>query len=148
MKDRAIKQRQELRRALAQDLDLPDVADNYFFLLRIGDSYYDYTFNWEPFRDVAGPLDSGSDSLPIVVISDSRERQAPEVRRSERPSPHYELWVSPTIPAELIASAWLELLVDDAASLGSYQGPFEWFPQGLGVRAEQLTEKGRRFLGL
>jgi hypothetical protein len=148
MTGRTIEERQELRRLLAQDLGLPEMPDDYFFLMRIGDDYRDYPFNWEPFRDVAGPLTAGSASLPIVVISDSKERPEPEIRQSTSPFPHYEAWVSRTIPVERIASAWLELLVNDDASLGSYQGPFDCFPRGLGIRAEQLTEKGRCFLGL
>src|SRR5262245_16534409 len=115
--------RQELCRTLAGKLGLglPGWLDPYVFLLRIGNNYREYAFNWEPFRDLASPLQAGSTSIPIVVISDSTQRQAPEVRRSETPIPHYEFWVSPTIPMERIASAWLELLADDGALHGPRQ---------------------------
>ena len=82
-------------------------------------------------------------SIPIVVVSDTTRRMAPELRRREDPAPHYQFWVSPTIPVEAIASAWLDLLVQDGASHGSNQGPFDWFPGILDITADKLSEKGR-----
>ena len=148
MNDRIVEQTQELRRTLARQLGLPEKLDTYFFLLRIGANFGEYEFNWEPFRDLAGPLQPGSNSLPIVVVSDSTQRRVPEHRRSEEPVPHHELWVSPTVPVEAIASAWLDLLAKNEALHGSYQGPFDWFPRGLQVTADQLSEEGRKFLKL
>jgi hypothetical protein len=147
MNDR-VQQTKELRRALAEEFGLSENLDNYYFLQRIGTNYGDYPFNWEPFRDLAGPLKAGSASLPIVVVSDSTGRNAPEVRHREEPAPHHELWVSPTTPAEAIASAWLELLAENGAFHGDYHGPFNWFPQALGITADNLSEKGRMFLKL
>jgi hypothetical protein len=146
--DIALEKRQELRRTLADKFGLPERLDSYFFLLRIGGNYGEYPFNWEPFRDLAGPLQTGSESLPIVVISDSTERQVPEVLRVELPIPHYELRVSPTIPVQAIATTWLDLLVDDGALHGSYHGPFSWFADNLEISADQLSEKARKFLSL
>ncbi|HEU4388480.1 MAG TPA: hypothetical protein VFV34_11830, partial [Blastocatellia bacterium] len=126
---------------------LSENLDNYYFFLRLGTNYRDYPFNWEPFRDLAGPLEAGAGSIPIVVVSDSTDRKIPELRRRQEPAPHYELWVSPTIPVEAIASTWLELLVEDGA-LSRSQGPVNWFPRGLEITADKLSEKGRRFLML
>lgn len=49
----------ELKRVVAQQNGLDKGYDNYFFLARIGSNYNEYGFNWEPFRDMAGPLDAG-----------------------------------------------------------------------------------------
>jgi hypothetical protein len=48
-----------LVRALAARTEEP-VIDSYFFLVRVGRNYDKYPFGWEPFRDLAGPLEPWS----------------------------------------------------------------------------------------
>jgi hypothetical protein len=146
--DDVSEQMRQLRQALGRKMGLPETTDSYFFLVRIGANYSEYPFNWEPFRDLAGPLRPGSGSLPVVVISDSTARRTPEIVRAEHPIAHYEFRVSPTIPVEVIANAWLELLVDNGALYGTFTGPFKFFTGSLHIAADQLSDKGRSFIGL
>jgi hypothetical protein len=133
---------------VATKLNLGKVLDTYFFLVRVGTNFSEYAFNWEPFRDLAGPLRAGSNSIPIVVVSDSTMRLEPEIKRSEEPMAHYEMVVSPTVSVTAVVRMWLDLLVENGASHGSNKGSFGWFLKYLDVKADVLSDKGRRFLGL
>jgi hypothetical protein len=118
----------------------------YRFLIRLGSNYGSYGFEWEPFRDVAGPLEPGPGALPIVVLSDDNNSVVPKTVRGSVPIEHYQLWLSPGLSAELVANAWLELLVDAGATLGDYHGPFDWFWTHLNLKHDQLSAKSRAFL--
>ena len=59
------------------------VHDSYFFLIRLGDNWADYPFNWEPFREIAGPLEPPEGALPIVMHS-VREHLSRRMGRSLR----------------------------------------------------------------
>jgi hypothetical protein len=139
----------ELKKIIAQQNGLEEYFDNYYFLARIGSNYFEYNFRWEPFRDLAGPLGIGDSSLPIFIISDAKPRRAPEQRKVVIPTPHYQLWVSPGLDVVSVAGMWLELLVDDQAFHTDFDhGPFDWFVRGLGISADQLSQKGRVLLKL
>ena len=137
-----------LKRTLAQSTGLHEGYDTYFFLSRMGDNYQEYGFNWEPFRDLAGPLLGGNESIPIIVMSDDKSRNAPEVEKVNSPISHYQFRVSPNLGAEVIANHWLELIVDNGAKHGQYKGPFDWFVNLLGIKVETLSLKSRNFLML
>ncbi len=138
----------QLGQALAAELGLP-FREAYFYLVRIGEyPYKEYRFSWEPFRDLAGPLEIGENSVPVVVISEPAGRTEPEVRRAESPWPHFELRVAPTVPAAAVANAWLETIVKAGARHGAYKGPFGWFPRNLPVPVEALSPTARAFLEL
>jgi len=137
-----------LKKHLAEKTGLNEGYDTYYYLARMGSNYDKYGFQWEPFRDLAGPLEVGANALPLVVMSDDRQRSKPEVLNVEEPIRHFQLWVSPSCPAASVANAWLELLTDNSASHTSYKGPFDWFPRALELSAEDLSEKGRSFLSL
>jgi hypothetical protein len=138
----------DLKKIVAQQASLKETYDNYFFLARIGSNYMEYHFSWESFRDLAGPLEVGERSLPIVIISDAKPRQAPELSEAEKPTPHYQIRVSPTVDIMSLTNMWLELLVDNQASHGRYKGPFDWFVHNLGISADKLSQKSRSFLSL
>lgn len=142
-----LKQRaKELGQALAAELGLP-FKESYFFLVRIGEyPYNEYAFSWEPFRDLAGPLQIGESAQPVVVISEVAGRLEPEVRHTESPWPHFELRVAPTVPAAAVANAWLETIVKAGARHGDYRGPFGWFARTLHVPDEALSPTARAFL--
>lgn len=130
---------------LAEQTGLAEVSDYYFFLARVGSNYHDYPFNWEPFRDLAGPLKVGKQSIPIVVMSDDNDRTEPEVKKGTVPEPHFQMRVSPSIDVVRIADRWLELLVDDGA-LHAFAGSKDWFLDNLRINAKQLSRKARAFL--
>ena len=54
---------------LSHELNEEVFESYYFFLGRMGRSYQRYSFNWEGFRDFAGPLLRSSDSVPVVLFS-------------------------------------------------------------------------------
>ena len=132
----------ELKRIVAQQNGLDKGYDNYFFLGRIGSNYNEYGFNWEPFRDMAGPRDAGEGALPILIISDAQPHQVPEQSKVQVPMPHYPIRVSPSLGAAFIACMWLDLLVDNHALHGYYQGPFDWCGRGAVAFANALCEEG------
>ena len=137
-----------LKKSIAQQTGLEEGYDAYFFLARLGSNYDQYSFSWEPFRDLAGPLGAGPNARPILVLSDKEDRAIPEVTQHELPAPHFQFRVSPSCSATSVANRWLELLVDDDASHRRYHGSFRWFPAGLHLNPSDLTEKSRRFLML
>ncbi len=138
----------QLKKAASAELGIEERYDSYFFLARLGSNYDKYVFNWEPFRDLAGPLVSSETSLPILVISDDKARSRPEIVRQESPYPHFRFFVSPSVPVAPIANTWLELLVSDGAQHEKYKGPFSWFTKNLGTTVEDLSERARQFLNL
>jgi hypothetical protein len=143
-----IKRVLEIKKYVAQQNGLEEGYGNYFFFARIGSNYDEYQINWEMFRDLAGPLEIGEGSIPIILISDASLRQAPELSRAETPTPHYQIRISPGLQVVPIANTWLELLVDNQVSHGQYQGPFDWFVRKLGISEDQLSQKSRTFLKL
>lgn len=75
------------------------VIDRYYFLLRVGDDFSSYSFNWEPFRDLAGPLKIPEGARPIVVHSVKERLEHPVTSAPDSPLPHIDIAVTPTIPA-------------------------------------------------
>jgi len=132
--------------AVAATLGITDRCDYYFFLARLGTNYDKYPFNWEPFRDLSGPLRPSDSSIPVLVISDDEKRTAPEIAREEGPLPHFRFFVSPSIPVAAIANSWLQLIAGNGARHASYHGPFEWYPKALGLSANDLSAAARKFL--
>jgi hypothetical protein len=141
--DEAVK---TVTKAVATILGIEDRKDYYFFLARLGSNYDKYPFNWEPFRDLSGPLQSIDSSIPILVISDEQNRSMPEIIREELPLPHYRFFVSPSIPVAKIADSWLQVIAGDGAQHKSYHRPFKWYLETLGLSAEDLSLTARRFL--
>ena len=126
-----------LKRLLREETGLGEGYDHYFFLSRMGSDYRGYPFTWEPFRDLAGPLVIGDDSVPIVMISDTKVRETPEISLQDYPEPHYQFWISTDIAVAIIADEWLSLLVKNHASHGRYKGPFDWFFEFLKSRSAE-----------
>ena len=138
----------ELKEHLGRETGLEVGHDTYFFLGRMGSNYREYPFPWEPFRDLAGPLEVETGAIPIVVLSDNQSREKPEIREVSVPVGHYQFWVSPTCSAQSVADAWLPLLVKDHAAHGRYKGPFDWFMRDLKLKAEVLSGPSREFLSI
>jgi len=132
--------------AVAATLGIADRHDYYFFLARLGSNYDKYPFNWEPFRDLSGPLRPSDSSIPVLVISDEKERIAPEIAREEAPLPHVRFFVSPSVPIAAIADSWLQLIAGNGARHEHYQGPFDWYLKALGLSTKDLSEAARTFL--
>jgi hypothetical protein len=133
-------------KGVAASLGIEDRNDYYFFLARLGSNYDKYPFNWEPFRDLSGPLLSSDSSIPVLVISDDQKRTTPEIVREQTPLPHFRIFVSPSIPVAAIANAWLQLIAGNGAHHGSYRGPFDWYVRNLGISAADLSAPARKFL--
>lgn len=128
--------------------DLPVREGDYFFLGRLGEGYERYPFNWEPFRDFAGPLLRYPDSIPVVMVSAlGVSTIPPSASREERPRPHYRIFISPSHAIVDIVNVWLETLADDRSipQDGGDQG-YSWFFRNLGIAPEQLSAKARRFV--
>jgi hypothetical protein len=136
-----------LRSQVASELGLPELKDTYFFLLRVGNNFDRYVFNWEPFRDLAGPLEPSPSSIPVVVISDERQKR-PRVEHLSEPMPHVRLHISPSMQTTEIARRWLDAIVDAGAQHRKYQGPFDWFVGSLKLDVSALSPKARAFLNL
>lgn len=137
-----------LKTIVSSNLGLAIGYDEYYFLARIGDNYKNYSFAWEPFRDVAGPLLKSQDSKPILIVSENSDIKEPTIFEEIDPFPHYQFKVSPNCPSTIIANSWLELLVDNGALHGNYKGPFDWFVTGLELDVGSLSNKARKFLML
>lgn len=119
----------------------------YYFLGRLGKNYREYPFNWEPFRDFAGPLLRGTESIPIVVISNETEPEKPQVVKASLPKPHYQIIISPKCSTVDIINTWWELLFDnDAIPHTGGEQKHQWFFENLNVSVEQLSEKARKFV--
>ena len=138
----------ELAKLVAKTLGLSGYRDIYFFCARIGNHYtdFDFTFNWEPFRDLAGPLERAPDAEPVLVVAQAEPLQAPKVERREVPVPHFLLTVAKNLSAQSVANAWLETIVEAGAQHGRHVGPFDWFLEDLGLAREDLTPKARDFV--
>lgn len=138
----------ELAELVAKSLGLSGYRDVYFFCTRIGNHYtdFDFTFSWEPFRDLAGPLEWAPDAEPVLVVAQAEPLQAPKVDRRKVPAPHFLLTVSKNLSAQSVANVWLETIVEAGAQHGRSVGPFDWFLEGLKLTKEDLTPKARGFL--
>jgi hypothetical protein len=120
-------------------------ADRYFFLLRAGSNWEDYPFNWEPFRDLAGPLEPPADAVPIAVVSVA-EAPEPTTEVSDDPFPHVEITVAPTVPVNQIVEAWIAALRDQGVE--PIVRPAPWFLKNLGLQTTDVSADVRSFLGL
>lgn len=129
--------------ALATRTDEP-IADDYFFLLRVGSNWRDYPFNWEPFRDLAGPLRPSPDSVPVAIISVERLAEISTEQVAE-PLPHIEITVTPKIPVQSIAEAWISVLKSQGIETSGSQG---WFLTHLGLSAGDVSSEVQSFLHL
>lgn len=121
--------------------------DNYYFMRRIGDyeRFHSYSFNWEFFRDLAGPLKRREASRPVFVIDQAQALEAPMISERSFPAPHWRLMVANTLAAADIVNAWLETLT--AAGAEPTAGN-DWFLEGLDLSPADLTPTAREFLGL
>ena len=132
--------------AAAADLSVREAG--YFFFGRLGENYDKYPFNWEPFRDFAGPLLRSPDSIPIVMISAQAESSTPPSAIHElRPRPHYRISICPSHTVLDIANVWLETLSDDGAiPKDGGERFYSWFFRNLDIAPEQLSLKARQFV--
>jgi hypothetical protein len=140
---------EQLAKEITTSFGLCDYEDPKYFFYRFCKNkkdYKKYDFHWEPFRDLAGPLEKSEHSLPILVLSLSEKLERPEVRLVKKPISHYEMRISPNLSAGRIANAWLELLSDNGAQYGIYKGPFDWFLEKLEITPNDLSIKSRKFL--
>jgi hypothetical protein len=117
----------------------------HYFLLRIGSNWQDYTFQWEPFRDLAGPLNPPSGALPIAVVSVGQATE-PTTQVSQDPFPHVEITTAPTVPVVQFVETWISALRGQRVEL--VRTPSPWFLAGLRLRAENVSAQVLAFLGL
>jgi len=138
----------ELCEKIGETLGIGGYKDIYFFCARIGNnrSDFDCGFNWEPFRDLSGPLVQGPNAVPVIVISQTDPLQEPKVERRTQPADHFLITISKNLSAATIANCWLETIIAAGAQHGSYKGPFDWFTAGLGIKSSDLTPKAGEFL--
>jgi len=134
---------------LAATIGVPKYEGRYFFFGRMGSNYGQYMFNWEPFRDFAGPLLRSPTSIPVVLVSSDDKPLKPIPELITAPRPHYEIAVSPKCSALDIATTWLEVLSDDGAiPREGGEKWYGWFFSGLGFARTQLSKKARNFVNM
>lgn len=134
---------------LADSTGLKKHEDYYFFLVRLGDNYASYSFNWEAFRDLAGgSLDSENGAVPVILLSGTEESVA-RVKKVESPQVHFQISISPFCDQINIINTWLETLVDAGAVLPRVERKtYDWFLKAYNCQPEKLSIKARKFLAL
>lgn len=135
---------EEIAQAVASETGMK-VSDRYPCLIRVGDNWREYPFNWEPFRDLAGPISWPEDAPAIVVISNADKLSEPIVTTFSEPHPHVRIEVSPSIPVATIVETWIAQLADNVPVK---EEPYTWFLQNLDLEPESMTPIVRQFLGL
>lgn len=130
---------------LSAELTLP-VADKYFFLLRIGNNWRDYPFDWDAFVELAAALEerslerpSGASSplTPVVVVSLDSAEPSPTAEPFSAPAPHLRIVVSPDTAVALLAETWLSAI---ARQIGPSDGIASTsFLARLGLEPSQLS---------
>jgi hypothetical protein len=119
------------------------VIDRYYFLLRVGGDFSSYPFSWEPFRDLAGPLQIPEGARPIVVRSLHERLEHPVTSAPDHPLPHIEISVAPELPAAAVADAWIAALRREGVALTT---PSPWFLEGLRLTAADVLPETAEFL--
>ena len=120
-------------------------SDRYPCFLRIGDNWGDYTFNWEPFRDLAGPLKWPESAPLIVMISTKKALNEPLVETYQEPHAHNRIMISPGIPLAVIVETWIAQI---AGYLPTPSEPNEFFLKDLELKISDVSPEVIRFLGL
>jgi len=136
---------EEIIQTVASGTKMQGSRDRYPCLLRVGDNWREYPFNWESFRDLAGPISWPEDAPPIVIISTSQKLLEPVVTTLSEPYPHIRIEISPTIPTPAIVETWITQLASYAPAK---EEPHEWFLQSLDLQPDNISPSVRQFLGL
>jgi hypothetical protein len=138
------------------------VIDRYFFLTRVGKNWFDYPFEWEPFRDLAGGLEPPPGAMPIAVWSAHNESAIKEagldpgamVHERDEPLPHVLITLTPQRRDSLDGSDLLRIFLETWVSTLRTQGligtvePAPWFLPALGLEPADVSMDVRIFLGL
>lgn len=121
------------------------VVDDYYFLIRVGSNWPDYPFEWEPFRDLAGPMSAQAGGIPVAVLSVPSATE-PATVVSEGPVPHVEITVAPNVPVKKIVEAWIAELLNQ--SVKPRVPPAPLFLEYLGLRPSDVSGEVRSFLSI
>ena len=135
---------EEIVRAVETETGLK-VRDRYPCLLRVGDNWDDYPFNWENFRDFAGPLKWPEDAPPIVMISTDDLFPEPSVETFSEPYRHFRITVSPNIAVADIVNSWIGIITD---YLPPQNRTNRSFLKNLNLKTMDLRLRVKQFLHL
>lgn len=119
--------------------------DRYPCLLRVGDDWESYPFKWEPFRDLAGPIEWPEYDPPVVIISSHEQLSEPEIQTRYVPHQHIRFIVSTTVNVTSIVNKWIEIL---SKYVTPKLEPVTWFLEGLDLKPSDVSPIVRSFLAL
>jgi hypothetical protein len=148
MKNETVSQKErieEVLRAVETETGMMVSSDRYPCFLRVGDNWSDYPFNWEPFRDLSGPLKWPENAPLIVMISTKEALNEPLIETYQEPRAHNRIKVSPGIPVAAIVEQWIAQI---AGYLPTQTEPKEFFLKGLELKPNDVSPEVLRFLGL
>jgi hypothetical protein len=121
------------------------VQDGYPCLVRVGDNWEAYPFTWEPFRELAGPLEWPEGAPPIVMVSGSEPEKEPHVGTHSMPFPHLRIRISPAVPLPAIVEIWIAQL---AGQVPARVKAADEFLKHLDLKPDDVSAGVRQFLGL
>lgn len=136
---------EEILRAVEAESGQRATYDRYPCLLRVGDDWQSYPFSWEPFRDLAGPLNWPEDAPPILVLSSKEALPEPLMGTFSEPHPYLRMRVSPATPLTAVVERWILQL---SGYLPPLSKPNDWFLKNLQLEPAQVSAAVRQFLGL